>query len=251
MTTVAVLQARVGSGRLPGKVMYPLAGETVLSHVIERTRKADRIDDVVVAIPDTGRDEVLAREANRHGATVFRGDESDVMGRVYEAATEADASIVVRICCDNPLVSLACIDAVVARITKTDADYASTSIERTFPLGLDVEAFTMESFTLAEAEAEASRMREHVTYWYKQNPGKFVVENVTADEVYSETRLHDASDLRVTLDTPEDYELLREVYSGVATDSDGVVPVGDAVSYIRKHGLKTVNERVSQRTPEE
>jgi len=146
MKTVAIIQARMGSTRLPGKMMLPLERSHVLTHDIQRVREADTVDEVVVATSTKTADDIVARYANRAGATVFRGSEDDVLDRMFSAATGANAETVVRITGDCPLIDWDVIDAVVDRLATENVDYCSNTVERTFPRGLDVEAFSYESF---------------------------------------------------------------------------------------------------------
>lgn len=245
MKTVAVIQARMGSTRLPGKVMLPLDGEPVLAHDVQRIETATRVDETVVATSERTADDIVARYAERAGATVFRGSESDVLGRMYGAASEAGADVVVRITADCPLVAPTVIDAVVDTLSTEGFDYASNTAERTFPRGLDVEAFGFDSFERVDAEATEPHHREHVTPYYREHPDVFETGNVTSEEVFEEARLVDRTDLRLTLDEADDYELLRAVYEGVPFD--GVLPFGEAVGYVDEHGLGDTNATVEQK----
>jgi len=247
MKTVAVIQARMGSTRLPGKVMLPLASDHVLTHVVQRVGAADRVDEVVVATTETTGDDIVARYADRAGARVFRGSEPDVLDRVYGAAGRADADVVARITADCPLISPEVIDAVVEARERTGADYCANVLERTFPRGLDVEAFTFDSLEAVHEVATDPHYREHVTPYYREAEDRFAVHNVPSTAVFEQPALQNRSDLRLTLDTADDYELLRTVYDRVTFDS--LLSVGEVVEFVDENDLEHLNAAVEQKDP--
>lgn len=249
MRTVGIIQARMGSSRLPGKMMLPLAGEHTITRVVERAAAAERLDEVVVATSQTRADNILERYAERAGAAVVRGSEDDVLGRVFEAATEHDADVVVRLTGDCPLLPPDVIDAVVEALETTDDKYAASVLERTFPRGFGAEAFTYDSFVDVQQSATAAYEREHVTPYYRENDGQFTRVSVTSEAVFDAEFLQDRTDLRLTLDEADDYELLKKVYSGVAFDD--ILPIREAIRYIDDQDLQAVNAHVTQRTLEE
>ena len=245
MKTVAIIQARMGSTRLPGKMMLPLERSHVLTHDIQRVQEADTIDEVVVATSTKTADDIIARYANRAGATVFRGSEDDVLDRMFSAATEANAETVVRITGDCPLIDWDVIDAVVDRLATENVDYCSNTVERTFPRGLDVEAFSYESFKHIHENAKEPHHREHVTPYYRENDHQFNLASVTSEEIFDEAWMQDRTDLRLTLDEADDYELLREVYNRV--EYEHTLPIRDAVSVIDGRDLHKLNADVTQK----
>lgn len=245
MNVVAAVQARMGSTRLPGKVMLPLDGEHVLTHDVRRLQTARAVDAVVVATSTEQADDILARHAHQTGASVSRGSETDVLGRMHAAAEEHDADIVIRATGDDPLVSPALADELVARV-EAGADYAANTIDRTFPQGLILEAFSMESFDRVERESTEPHQREHVTQYYLEHPEAFDRENVTWDEVYDWEPALGRGEIRLALDEPDDYELLREIYENVAPDDRGIVPVRHAIQYVADNDLAGVNRHVAQ-----
>jgi spore coat polysaccharide biosynthesis protein SpsF len=245
MTTIAIIQARTGSTRLPGKVMYPLARTLVLAHVVERVTAADAVDRTVVATSTEPPGKVIESAATRASADVVRGSETDVLGRFERVAEEYDPEVLVRVTADCPLLSPAVLDRVVERLDEVGADYSSNILERTFPRGLDVEAFTAESFATVCAEATEPHHREHVTPYYHEQAERFERVSVTAGEVFDEEWLHERTDLRLTLDEPADYELLRRVYAEVP--HEGLLDVRDAIRYVDQNGLDELNEHVEQK----
>lgn len=249
MRTVAVIQARMGSSRLPGKVMLPLAGDHVLEHVVRRIESATTVDEVVVATSTEKRDDIVQRYASRAGASVFRGSEDDVLARMFEAATEADADVVVRATADCPLASPDVIDAVVRRRAETGADYASTVMERTFPRGIGGEVFTYDSFEIVHRRSTEPYQREHVTPYFDEHPDTFDLQNVTSAAVFDEERYQDRTDLRLTLDEADDYELLRELFNNPGTE--GAFDLRGIIDYIDRNDLQTRNQHVEQVTRED
>ncbi|AZH26320.1 cytidylyltransferase domain-containing protein [Haloplanus aerogenes] len=245
MTTVGVLQARMGSSRLPGKMMYPLACRPVVEHVVRRVQRAETLDELVVAISEHPSDDVLKTTLHDLSVTTFRGSEQDVLARIYDAAVDAGADDIVRICGDTPLLSPAVVDAVVERLWATDADYVYTMEPRTFPRGLDVEAFSARSFEQVADRADQPHQREHVTVYYREHSSEFDLETVTSANVFDDDTLVDRPGLRLTLDEAADYELFRRVYDEL--DFEGIIALRDAVDYIDSHELASINEHVEQR----
>lgn len=246
MSVAALIQARTGSTRLPGKTMYPLCCRPVLEHVLERVAVADTVDYSVVTTSDRPRDDIIELTAKEWGAEVVRGPEDDVLKRMHMAAMEIEASVLVRVCADNPLLSPAAFDAVVTELRSSGADYVSTLSERTLPVGLDAEAFSEESFNAISKVATQPHQREHVTVFYREHPERFEVRNVTAEDIFERDQLHDRTDLRLTLDEAADYRLLSEVYE---TLYDGVpVALADAIDLIDDAGLHELNRHVRQKS---
>jgi spore coat polysaccharide biosynthesis protein SpsF len=242
LKTVACIQARMGSSRLPGKMMLPLDGSHVLQHDVRRVTAADSVDEVVVATSDKKQDDIVARYATREGASVFRGSEDDVLGRMYAAAREHDADIVVRVTGDNPLVSPEFIDVSVQELVDCGSDCVSARLERTFPYEITTETFTFDSFETVEAASDQPHQREHVTQYYYENPEEFDLYNVTSEQLFAEASLQNRTDLRLTLDEADDYEVFRQIYEGV--EYDEIVDVADAVHYVDTEELAEINKHI-------
>jgi spore coat polysaccharide biosynthesis protein SpsF len=191
MKVVCIVQARVGSSRLPGKVLLPLNGHTVIGEVLTRCGRIAGVDEVVCAVPRG--DANLIEEASKY-ATVYEGSEHDVLARYVGAALEHDADIVMRITGDCPLISPALCGSILGALE--DADYCSNVCPRTFPKGFDCEVFT--TSLLLEAHANATgEDREHVTPWMQQHAANKV-------NYLSPWQL----DGRLTLDTEDDYKVI-------------------------------------------
>lgn len=207
MNVIGILQARVSSTRLPGKVLRPLLGEPMIARQVERLRRARMLEALVLATSTDPSDDALARWADAAGVPVYRGSLDDVLDRFVCAARPYAPLHVVRLTGDCPLADPAVIDLVVARHLESGADYTSNTIEPTWPDGLDVEAMTMAALEAAAREATARFQREHVTQFILRQPERFRLENVRAE--------HDLSGLRWTVDEPADFELVETIYAAL------------------------------------
>jgi spore coat polysaccharide biosynthesis protein SpsF len=225
--------------------MYPLDGTPALAHVVNRVTAAETVDQTIVATSTESPDDVIEACASRGGAVVIRGSEADVLGRFERAVEEYDPDVLVRVTADCPLISPTVLDHVVNLLQQSDADYNSNILERTFPRGLDVEAFTADSFAVVCEESTEPHHREHVTPYYHEWENRFKHVSVTAEEVFAEEWLQNRTDLRLTLDEPADYELLRRVYAEVPYD--GLLDVRDAIRYVDENGLYKLNAHVEQK----
>lgn len=208
MKVVCIIQARMGSTRLPGKVMLDLCGKTVLGHVIERVRKVKNIDEIVIATTTKEDDTIIVEEALKYGVKVFRGSEEDVLSRYYYAAKENEADVVVRITSDCPLIDPEIVDEMLKKFKylykENKVDYLSNTLERTFPRGLDAEIFSFNILEEAFTSAKKHYQREHVTPYIYENPNKFKLIGYKNKVDYSYHRW--------TLDTEEDFRLISKIY---------------------------------------
>ncbi len=167
--TAVIVQARMGSSRLPGKVLLPLAGQTVLWHVLTRCQAIPGIDLVACATTQAAADIAIVREAERAGARVYRGSQADVLGRYQQAARSLGADVIMRVTGDCPLIDPDVCGKVLALRAETGADYACNNMPRSWPYGLDCEAFTANALFQAANTAKTSNEREHVTPWIRNN----------------------------------------------------------------------------------
>lgn len=245
MPTVAVVQARIGSTRLPGKVLLPLGESYVLDHVVRQVRAADAVDEVVVATPDTEADDVVTFYAERSGAATHRGPEDDVLGRLFAAADARDADTVVRVSADNPLMPPAYVEHAVSHLQANDLDYVTPAFDRQFPPGLACEAMTLDSLRTVADRATTPDQREHVTVYYRDNSDAFDCATLVPADVPGCELVADRDDLRFTLDRAPDYELVRRVYENVPFDD--VLSLEEGVRYVDENGLTAINRDVRQR----
>jgi spore coat polysaccharide biosynthesis protein SpsF len=209
--TVAIIQARMGSTRLPGKVLKDIAGRPMLWHVVTRTRLASLLDETVVATTVEEQDDQIVEFCKDKGFKYVRGSEDDVLDRYYRAATETDADTVVRITSDCPLISPTIVDRTIRIFNKTDSEYTNTKVE--YPNGLDVEAMAFATLERAWNEATRSEDREHVTTYVRRFDDfkKATVENLLDTSQYSAT--DEDTVLRWSVDYPSDLEFVRTIYS--------------------------------------
>jgi spore coat polysaccharide biosynthesis protein SpsF len=210
MRRVAIVQARMGSARLPGKVLADIAGKSMLARVVARVRRVAGLDELVVATTTDPRDDAVAAECRRIGAAVFRGDETDVLDRYHEAALAHRADVVVRITADCPLTDPAIVELVLSRLGSTGADYACNTLVRTYPRGLDAEAVRVPALHVAWHEADDPYDREHVTPYIYRHPGQFRLLSLRGREDHS---LHQWS-----VDTADDLARVRAIYERLGGD---------------------------------
>ena len=204
MNVVAIVQARMGSTRLPGKVLCDLGGRTMLARVVRRVGRAALVDQVVVATTTAPGDEPIVEECGRLSAPCFRGSEEDVLDRYHQAALAYQAGAVVRVTADCPLIDPEVTDQVIRAFLEQKPDYASNVLRRTYPRGLDTEVITAEALARAAGEAREPYERAHVTPYVYRHPESFRLLSVTGQE--------DLSGHRWTVDSPEDLEFVRAVY---------------------------------------
>jgi glutamate-1-semialdehyde 2,1-aminomutase len=203
MKTVAIVQARMASSRLPDKVLRPILGTPMIELLLERLRRARELDEIVLATSDAAADDRLAAHVQQLGVSVFRGSEHDVLDRYHAAAQLAGADIVVRVTGDCPLVDPQLIDAAVAAFKRAAVDYVSNVDPPTYPDGLDIEVFTRAALHAAWREARLPGEREHVTP-YLREPGRFRVLRLRNDQ--------DLSGARWTVDEAADLEVVSAVF---------------------------------------
>ncbi len=239
MRTIAIIQTRMGSSRLPGKVLRDLAGDTMLARVVQRVRAARSIDQVVIATTKAEIDDAVVREAVRLGCGVHRGSETDVLSRYLGAAREFEAGAIVRVTSDCPLLDPSVIDVVVRALTP-GLDYVSNTHTRTYPRGLDVEAFHRDTIERMARYATSEPAREHVTAFLLERPELFTTRQVCATV--------DDSDLRWTVDAPDDLALVRTLYDLLDLDR-GPRPYQELVRIVRaRPELVAINAHVVQRS---
>ncbi|TAM76074.1 acylneuraminate cytidylyltransferase [bacterium] len=245
MRSVAIIQARTGSMRLPGKVLKRLCGLTVLEHVVRRVRACEDLDAVVVATSEAPNDDPVSDMAQRCGAGVFRGSEDDVLDRFHGAAREARADVIVRITADCPLLDPQVLGQVYRRFRESDGvDYVSNTLERTYPRGLDVEVMSAVALERAHAEARKPYEREHVTPFIYGHPELFTLANVAWDR--GDFAFH-----RWTLDTSEDFAFITAVYEALYREG-AIFGAPDVLALLdRRPELVGINSAVRQKALDE
>lgn len=205
LKTVAITQARLGSTRLPNKVLLEVEGKSLLAHHVERVRRSNTVDEVAVATTDLALDDPIAAWCQDSNIRCVRGSENDVLGRYVLAANSCNADIIVRVTSDCPLIDPAVIDRTVGAFCQSlpTYDYACNRLPQSYPRGLDTEVTTREVLLTADREAKSARDREHVTLFIWRQPDRFRLLNVP----------HRANESRYrwTVDTEADFELIRRM----------------------------------------
>ncbi len=242
MKRVVIIQARMTSTRLPGKILMNLGDRPLLAHQIERLRRCNHVDEVCIATTELPTDDVVVELAVAQGVSWFRGDEVDVLSRYVGAAHETQAELVVRITSDCPFIDPEITDQVIACATDPAApcDYASNTSPRTFPRGLDTEAFHADVLRRVDRLAHSPSSREHVTWFiHSERPDLFLQRKVTGPR--------DDSDLRWTVDTAEDLAMARALYTAARLDVEHVSTAG-LVAVARAHPeIISINGAIQQR----
>ena len=203
MKIVIILHARMTSTRLPGKVLYEVMGKPLLEYQIERLLRVRLVDEIVIATTTNDSDQPIVELCQRLGVAHYRGSEEDVLSRYYEAATEFEADVIIRVTSDCPLIDPGIMDEVIGLYidNREKYDYVSNTLERTYPRGLDTEVFSMAALEKAHREARKKPEREHVTLFMYRQPEQFRLANSSSTKDYSQHRW--------TVDTPEDFKLIK------------------------------------------
>lgn len=209
---VAILQARMGSSRLPGKVLASVMGRPMLALIVKRVLPARCIDQLVVATTQSPQDDPIESLVSDLGIPCFRGAEEDCLDRYYQAARQFGAEAVVRLTGDNPLVDSDFVDWVVKEYLSANPpyDYVDSSLSKTFPVGLSVEVFSFEVLATAWREDTNTWWREHVTPFIHRHSGRFRVRHLVSPQNYSH--------MRWTVDTPEDLVFVSRIYEHFGHD---------------------------------
>jgi len=243
MRTLAIVQARMTSTRLPGKVLKTILGRPMLSLQLERMRRSRRLDGIVVATTTNAADEPIVVLCGREGVPVHRGSEDDVLGRYAGAAREFDAGVVVRVTSDCPLIEPGLIDESVGLLADGGGkfDYVSNMLHPTYPYGLAVEAFPARVLFEADAAARSEAEREHVTPYIYAHPERY--------RLHSLRRSPDLSHHRWTVDTPEDFELVSRIF-GALYPREPAFGMEQVLELLAKHpDWSEINRHVVQRKP--
>ena len=244
MKIAAIIQARTSSTRLPRKVLKELpynSGITCLEQVIRRLKKSKRLNEIIIATTEGKEDDDIVEIAQKESVKYFRGSKENVLSRYYFAAKENNIDVIVRITSDCPCIDPDIIDlAIDAHINKM-ADYTSNTLTKTYPHGLDVEVFNFSALEEAYKKATKDYEKEHVTPYIYRNPQKFKINIVKAPkELY-------APDIRITLDTEEDYALLCAVFDYLYPKNEYFDAYDIVNLFKEKPWLKLINKRVVQK----
>lgn len=227
MKVNAIIQARCGSTRFPGKVFAPIDGKPLLWHVVDRLLYARRIDKIIVATTVSPKDDAIENWCRESGVACFRGSEEDVLNRYYSASKAFPSDVVVRITADDPFKEPAVIDAVIGKLIDEGYDHVTNNLPPSFPEGLDCEAFLASALKRSEKEAETAFEREHVTQYIYHHPELFRIGNVQCAE--------NLSALRWTIDKEADYEMVKAVYAHRDPSRKGILLMGEILDILKAH----------------
>jgi spore coat polysaccharide biosynthesis protein SpsF len=240
---VAIIQGRMASSRLPGKVLKEIAGEAMLGLVVARVRQAKTIAEVVVATTTEPEDAGIEKFCQERGILVYRGSLNDVLDRFYQAAKVYRADVVVRLTADCPLLDPGVVDHTVEVFLQSGVDFAANRLpppfKRTYPIGLDTEVCTFAALERAWKEARAPYEREHVMPYLYEVAGRFKIIRVDYDKDYG--------DRRWTVDTPEDLELVRQVFARLG-DKKNFTWLDVLAIFEREPELAQINGQIQHKT---
>lgn len=220
MKTVAIIQARLGSTRLPYKMMLSLHGKPLIEWVIKRVQKSKKLDDIVVAIPISQENDILENYINKLGIKVFRGSESNVLDRFYKAVKDTDFTHIVRVCADNPLIYGNEIDNLIEFYADNSCDYAYNHIpkDNLYPDGLGAEIISFELLKFLNENAVLQHHKEHCLSYIWDNKEKFTIKTFDPPN----KKLHRA-DVKLDVDTFDDYYKLAMKNFDINTSSEELI----------------------------
>ena len=237
----AIIQARMGSTRLPGKVMMDLCGSPVIEHVVNRLNNSNLIDKIIIATSFDSNNQPIIDFCQENHISYFVGNEDDVLDRYYQTALDYDIDdkdIIIRITSDCPLIDPFIVDKVIGEHISNNNDYTANVLDCTYPDGLDCEVFNFNALKDSWINANLSSQREHVTLYIRDNPDKFKLGNVMNDVDYS--------DLRWTLDEKEDFIFIEEVYKNLF-NQDSFFAMKDIIELINeKPELIDINSKFAR-----
>ncbi|MDD5103140.1 MAG: glycosyltransferase family protein [Candidatus Peribacteraceae bacterium] len=233
MKTIAIIQARMSSRRLPGKILADVAGAPLLTHVVRRAKAAGVFDAVIVATSTEKTDDPVQAFCKAQDVPCFRGSLDDVLDRYYQTAKSSGADHIVRLTADCPLLDPVVIRMVIDALDE-HYDYVSNALHRTYPKGLDTEAFSLQTLARVWEQARLPSEREHVTPFIYKNPTLFRVKEITQQT--------DRSTLRWTVDEQRDLDFVRAVYKELG---DGVFSQEEILSLLKTHPeIQKLNEGI-------
>lgn len=241
MKTVAIIQARMNSSRLPGKIVRHILGKPMLELLIERLKRAKLIDQIVVATTNNTSDDVVEKLTHHIGVGCFRGSEEDVLDRVLCAAHANVADVIVELTGDNPLIDPTVIDRVIRIYQMKNVDYVSNNMKRTYPFGLDTRIFSTRVLEEVSKLTQDPIDHEHVSIFIYEHPEIFTLFNIESDlpEKYW--------NIRLTVDTQEDFQLIKAIYE-LLYPQNPTFTLGDIIDLLEKRkDLLELNKNIQQK----
>lgn len=240
---IATIEARMASSRLPGKVLLPVLDKPLLQHMIERVQKSAYLQEVVIALPDGSGNAPIIELANEIGVPYHRGSEDDVLSRVVDTARSRKADILVQLTGDCPLMDHRLIDACVEKYLEDKWDYIANDLVRTYPIGFDIAVMSVDLLAATLDEQDLDEVdREHVTTYLVERPERFRLCNVSAPPDLSHP------EMQVTLDTPEDYEVIKNVFEYLYPRNRDF-SAGDVIHYLFEFpDIARINEQIRRKS---
>lgn len=236
----AIIEARMGSTRLPGKTLMPILGRPSIALLIERLRIARKIDNIILATTTNSEDNTIEKFCRDSGVACFRGSSEDVLGRVYNAAKRFSTDVVVEVTGDCPLLDPWLIDECIDIFAGGGYDYLSNFIEQSYPPGIDVQIFTFAALDEMNKKAKSDKFREHVTLYILKHPDKFRMRNVTAPAELAYPDWH------LELDEKKDYELIVKIYEKLYPENPRFT-TADIIGLLKKNpGWLDINKDVKR-----
>jgi len=228
MRIVASVEARMHSSRLPGKVLKDICGKPVLWHIVERLKRAERVQDIVIATTVNPKDDQIVEFADKLGVKIFRGSEEDVLHRLVDAHKMMKSDTIVEITGDSPLIDPEIVDQTIELYLNNDADYVSNTLTRSYPIGIRTQVFSLDLLSRCEKESYLPKDREHVTTHICKNPDKFKLLNLEAPASQNFPKL------RLTLDYEEDLNVIRKIYEGLYFEKPNFL-LRDVLHFLSDH----------------
>ena len=238
----AILEARMGSTRLPGKSLFDLNGEPLIKRVIDRIKSSNRLDQIVLATTDNSIDDILVHYAEEINIDVFRGSEENVLERVVLAAEEYSIKYIVELHGDNPFLDPEIIDNAIEMFEIKKCDYISNTIKKTFPMGLRVQVFPTNLLREIYDTIDDPAVNEHVSLYFYENPDMYKLENLTAPSEINRP------EIRLTVDTKEDFQFASNIYRKILEDN--LFPnfkTIDVLNIIDKHHIPRINKSIESK----
>ena len=245
MIKIAVIEARLFATRLPGKVMMPLAGIPILQHVVERVKKAQLVDKIIVATTSNNEDLVIENLCAKLGIEVYRGSNDNVMERVLNATKDYKNSLLIQITADNPFIEAEIIDQIINASKNEKYDYICNHLPRNVPIGCEIRAYKRNSLDAINHKNLSFYHKSNITSIFYENPTKYNIFNIVTEKKYF------SPDLRLTVDEPRDYFLASNLYEKFYINKKYFL-LKDIIKYLKNNKkLININASVNQKSIKE
>lgn len=239
MKVNAIIQARCGSTRLPGKIFMEIDGNPLLWHVVNRLTYVDLIDDIVIATTTDKKDDKVEEWCEKNEINCFRGSEDDVLSRFYNAAIEFPCDVIVRVTADDPFKEPSIIDNIIRKLIDENLDLSTNVFPPSYPEGLDCEVFTFDVLKTMEKTTNDPYDHEHVTPYIYNHSNEFKIGNITSS--------HQLSSFRWTIDNKEDYEMVNAIYEKRKEENEGILLMQEILEILEENPeIAEINSNVKR-----